>query len=437
MLAVTRLADPSTLTPTESNFYKNHGGEGHIPVSRRPSSSTSNRFTNAFRIHPPEKHACTPFRIPTDKNHSGAGGTLTTPCLVLFFSFSLMFCPVLPAQTPIPSLKATPQPTSQSPGSAEILKEQDPRLAEAKLLAEKGMVSEAERAVRQYLDKNKDSAFGHFLLGYILFREIQESAGVKSGTPAAAYSEKVADGSDTGTREANAKASLAEYTEGAKYHDPSALDLKIVALDYVLLGDYPHADKWLTRSLAWNPKDSESWYYLGRTKYNENRFAEAVSAFEQCLKLDPKNVKAEDNLGLSFAGLGLNEEAATAYQTAIAWQAQLLVKNPGPYIDLGSLLLDENKTDEAISNLFQAVEISPRDSKAHETLGKAYARLDQLPKAQTELEKALELSPQSTNLHCMLAPVYRKQGLTEKAKLEFDRCAAMHVTHSSPEPPRP
>src|SRR6266550_8378155 len=137
---------------------------------------------------------------------------------------------------------------------------------------------------RKYLDKNKDSAFGHFLLGYILFREIQESAGVKSGTSAAAYSEKVADGSDTGTREAKAKASLAEYTEGAKYHDPSALDLKIVALDYVLLGDYPHADKWLTRSLAWNPKDSESWYYLGRTKYNENRFAEAVSAFEQCLK---------------------------------------------------------------------------------------------------------------------------------------------------------
>lgn len=192
----------------------------------------------------------------------------------------------------------------------------------------------------------------------------------------------------------------------------------------------------MTRSLAWNPKDSESWYYLGSTNYNENRFAEAVSAFEQCLKLDPKNVKAEDNLGLSFAGLGLNEEAATAYQTAIAWQSQLLIKNPGPCIDLGSLLLDENKTDVAISNLFQAVEISPRDSKAHELLGKAYARLDQLRKAQTELEKALDLSPQSTNPHCMLAPVYRKQGLTEKAKLEFDRCAAMHVTHSSPEPPR-
>jgi len=347
-----------------------------------------------------------------------------------------MFCRVVGAQTPINTLKPTLQGASQSPGSTEISKELDPVLAEAKSLLDKGMVSEAERAVRQYLDKHKDSADSHFLLGYILFREIQESAGVKSGA-GAIYSEKVADRSETGMRETKAKASLAEYTEGAKYRDPSALDLKIVALDYVLLSDYLDADKWLTRSLEWNPKDSEGWYYLGRTKYNENRFTEAVNAFEQCLKLDPTNVKAEDNLGLSYAGLGQNEEAATAYQTAIAWQSQLPVKNPGPHIDLGSLLLDENKTNEAIANLLQAVEISPRDSRAHELLGKAYARLDQLPKAQTELEKALDLSPQSTNLHCMLAPVYRKQGLAEKAKLEFDRCATMHGTHSSPETSRP
>ena len=311
------------------------------------------------------------------------------------------------------------------------------RLADARSLLNKGLVSDAERVARAFLQEHQDSAEAHFFLGYILFKEIQSDAERNASTLRDDYQQSSRPPASSAFQDAVAKASLAEFTEGAKYHSPSAFDLKIVALDYVLLGDYADADKWLTRSLAWNPQDSEGWYYLGRTKYNENRFAEAVSAFEQCLKLDPKNVKAEDNLGLSFAGLGLNEEAATAYQTAIAWQAQLLVKNPGPYIDLGSLLLDENKTDEAISNLFQAVEISPRDSKAHETLGKAYARLDQLPKAQRELEKALELSPQSTNLHCMLAPVYRKQGLTEKAKLEFDRCAAMHVTHSSPEPPRP
>jgi Flp pilus assembly protein TadD len=175
---------------------------------------------------------------------------------------------------------------------------------------------------------------------------------------------------------------------------------------------------------------------LGRTKYNENRFAEAITAFQQSLKLDPQNVKSEDNLCLALAGLGRNDEAAVAYQQAIAWQAQSAVKNPGPSIDLGSLLIDENRLQEAVAYLLQAIETAPGESRGHELLGKAYARMEELPKAQTELEKAVAISPQSANLHCMLAPIYRKQGLAEKAKAAFDRCAAMTGSHSVPETPR-
>jgi len=217
---------------------------------------------------------------------------------------------------------------------------------------------------------------------------------------------------------------------------PTAADLKVVAFDYVLRGDYFDADKWLTKMLEWAPNDSDGWYHLGRTKYTENRFAEAISAFQQCLKLDLKNVKAEDNLGLSFAGLGRNDEATAAYQQAIAWQAQSTAKYPGPYIDIGNLLIDENRPQDALTFLLQATEIARGDSRAHELLGKAYTRLEELPKAQAELEKAIELSPQTPNLHCMLAPVYRKQGLAEKAKIEFDRCAALAGSQSVSETPR-
>jgi Flp pilus assembly protein TadD len=99
--------------------------------------------------------------------------------------------------------------------------------------------------------------------------------------------------------------------------------------------------------------------------------------------------------------------------------------------------MDQNRSGDALSHLLQAVEIAPLESRAHELLGKAYTRLEQFQKAQTELEKAIELSPQSSHLHCLIAPVYRKQGLAEKAKAEFDRCAAMAGTRSAPETPRP
>ena len=319
-------------------------------------------------------------------------------------------------------------------------------LTYAKILFRQAKFTEADRAVRQYLKDHPDSANGHFLLGHILFREIQALATVETQFPSQTHgpmasartmSPTSSEPSVPKSTQEMAKASLAEFTAGARFHDPSAADLKIVALDYVLLGDYQDADKWLTKMLEWAPNDSEGWYYLGRTKYNENRFAEAISAFEQCVKLDPQNVKAEDNLGLALAGLGRNEEATAAYQQAISWQAQSLTKNPGPYIDFGGLLIDENRPQDAVSFLLRAIEISPNESRAHELLGKAYTRIEDFSKAQAELEKAIELSPQAPNLHCMLAPVYRKQWLAEKAKVEYERCAALTGTHSTPQEPRP
>ncbi|GAC1437606.1 MAG: hypothetical protein NVS1B11_01860 [Terriglobales bacterium] len=153
-------------------------------------------------------------------------------------------------------------------------------LQQAKSFLQSGDLSSAERTTRSYLQAHANFADGHFLLGNILFRETKP------------------------------KESLAEYTEAARFHDPSAFDLKVVALDYVLLGDYADADKWFTKSLQDNPKDSQAWCYLGRTKYKESKLDDAVGAFRQCLKLEPKNVKAEDNLGCLMKGLAAQRKGS-------------------------------------------------------------------------------------------------------------------------------
>jgi cytochrome c-type biogenesis protein CcmH/NrfG len=185
------------------------------------------------------------------------------------------------------------------------------------------------------------------------------------------------------------------------------------------------------------PNDADGWYYLGRAKYSENRFDEAVDAFEHALKLSAGNVKCEDNLGLAYAGLNRTSEALAAYKTAIDWQSQSTPKSPAPFIDIADLLLDQSRAADAIDYLQQALAISPNDPKAHELMGKAYVRLDDLPKAQGELDRALQLAPQNKNVHCMLAPVYRKQGQPEKAKAESEACSALAGSNSIAETPRP
>lgn len=361
-------------------------------------------------------------RINTSKKHRGATGAVS---LLAFFFFC--FCGPSFAQQSIKTL----EPTRASSADPHPL---DAELVEAKSRLERGQAKEAEPILRAYIAKYPGSADAHFLLGLALFKEIREIATASTVDNSGA---KLPNSPAANFREGKAKASLAEFSAGAKYRAPSASDLKIVALDFVLLGDYPDAGKWLTKVLEWTPNDSEGWYYLGRTKYNEDRFEEAVHAFEQSLKLDPKNVKTEDNLGLAYARLDRIDAAISAYRTAMEWQKDAPTKNAGPFIDLGALLLDQNRAQESIAYLREAIQIAPQYFKAHELLGKAYARLEDFPQAETELEKAVQLAPENANLSCMLGPVYRKQGLADKAKVQLDRCASLNGSHSSPEQPRP
>src|SRR5690349_2279833 len=117
-------------------------------------------------------------------------------------------------------------------GLAQASDQTDALLADAKNFFRQSKFMEADRAVRQYLESHQNSADGHFLLGHILFREIQAEAildrqlalqgqggmgGGMAPTP---------DPSLPKDREEKAKASLEEFTSGAKYRKPSADDLK-------------------------------------------------------------------------------------------------------------------------------------------------------------------------------------------------------------------
>ncbi len=199
----------------------------------------------------------------------------------------------------------------------------------------------------------------------------------------------------------------------------------MVGSDYVVLGDFADADKWFTKVVEWTPQDVQAWYNLGRTKYNENRFDQAIAAFKRTLELDPVNVKAEDNLGLSYQAEGHNDEAIAAYRRAIELQQNASTKDQGPYLNLGSLLIETERTQEAVPLLLEALAISGSDFRAHRELGKAYLRLSQFDNARGELQTAIELAPQNAPLHFMLAQVYRKLGLPDKAKAETERYTAL------------
>jgi len=85
-----------------------------------------------------------------------------------------------------------------------------------------------------------------------------------------------------------------------------------------------------------------------RAKYNENRFEEAIQAFQKCLKLRPRYALAADGLGLSYEGLNRIADAISWLENAISWQEDGERKSPEPYTDLGDLLSQQARFDEAL-----------------------------------------------------------------------------------------
>ena len=279
-------------------------------------------------------------------------------------------------------------------------------LAKPRALLTEGRLADAQAALQEFLKDQPNFADAHFLLGYVLFRE-----------------QKATD-------------SLAEFTAGARTRRPRADELNAVASDYVLLGDFADADKWYTEVIVEKPDDAETWYLLGRTKYNENAFPAAVTCFERSLALRPKNVEAENNLGLAWQGLNNAEKARAAYQTAIDWQGAAPA-DPQPFLNLGTMLADASDFDRALPHLRKAAELSPDNPKVHEELGHVYAAQQNLPRAQAELERAVALSPKTSALHFKLGQIYRREGMADRAQQEFALCEKLNSTHSSSSTPNP
>jgi tetratricopeptide (TPR) repeat protein len=265
----------------------------------------------------------------------------------------------------------------------------DALLYRAKSLVNLGDFAGAHDSLDSYIAAHPTSDDALYLLGYVAFRQDHP------------------------------KESLQDFARAAKLKPPEASDLKIAALDYVLLNDYNNAARYLDQSLALNPSDLEARYHLGRVRYQQNQFDAAIAAFQQVLQHDPQNVKAEENLGLCFEAKNQNEAAIAAYKKAIEFDSASTVQTEQPYLDLGKLLTTLNRATEAVPVLSRATAIQPKSPIAHYELGRAQFALNQFRDAQSQVEKAAELDPQNSSAHYLLGRIYKRIGKKEEAAAQF------------------
>lgn len=273
-----------------------------------------------------------------------------------------------------------------------------PGKTDALLFAAKAFVhlekyADADHSLHAYLGERPDSPEALYLLGYVLNRENRPAE------------------------------SLAVYTKAAALQPPLGDDLKVVGLDYVLLNDYADAIHWLEKAVQLDSQNYEAWYFLGRAYYTRTRIAEAGEAFKKALQLKPHDWKAENNLGLVLEAEARPAEAIEAYRSAIAWEQTEAAQSEQPYLNLGSILLDQDRSEEALPSLEQAAKLGATNPVCHLKLGIAFLRLSKLEEAQKELEAAAQLDPENAATHFQLGKLYKAMHAMDRAQKEFARAA--------------
>jgi protein O-mannosyl-transferase len=205
------------------------------------------------------------------------------------------------------------------------------------------------------------------------------------------------------------------------------------------------------------PDSADAWFYLGYAYHGLHQDADARSAYEKAVQLNPELYQAQANLGLLlFAmkdvpgalphlqkavalkpgdarphldlGIALDASGQTAAADAELRQAlQLDPKLEAAAYQLGKLELDQKQYNVAAEDFAKAVAVNPGHAEAEVGLASAYEGLAQAAEAEQHFEKYLKLQPTDASVRFHLARLYLQENKTDLALAHLQQLVQTHV----------
>jgi tetratricopeptide (TPR) repeat protein len=174
-------------------------------------------------------------------------------------------------------------------------------------------------------------------------------------------------------------------------------------------------------SAAAKSSSEQSLYDAGLKEYDNRNYDSAAELLESLVAQDPKLKGAWNDLGRTYAALGLQDKAIAAYHKAI----ELDPSDPYAYNNLGNVLFMQKNYEDAAKAFEKQIAINPDDQYAHANLGRLYLEKEQYEKAVPELERASELTPENSKVQGALGTAYFNLGKSDQAVAAYDRAAEL------------
>ncbi len=168
-------------------------------------------------------------------------------------------------------------------------------------------------------------------------------------------------------------------------------------------------------ALRLNPESMSSRTALGQLLFAQRKYAEAAREFEGVLNLKPYWGPAQLGLGKALEALGRGAEAQTHYRKAL----QNRIRTPGSFKALGQFCFEKKWYSEAATNFADALSLDPSDAATQVNLGLTLALLGRPADARGHYAEAVRLDPNLAEARMRLGTALGQAGNDAAALEQF------------------
>ncbi len=168
---------------------------------------------------------------------------------------------------------------------------------------------------------------------------------------------------------------------------PNFMEAKLnLASAYIAQESYDKALEVYNIMQKENQSPAEVWVMKGQVELARNKFKEAITNFDQAIKIDESNPKTLHAIGNAYLQTDDLENAIAKYSKAIEMEEVSAF-----YTDRASAYLKQTEYRKAIADYDKAISLDKNNARAFTNRGKAYFELQEYKKAISDFDKALEL----------------------------------------------
>lgn len=188
-------------------------------------------------------------------------------------------------------------------------------------------------------------------------------------------------------------APMAEPTPIAAVPKPDVIPILEHGNQLLEQKDYPGARAEYEKALAQVPDNPIILRAIAQTYYGEKKVDEAIATLKKVVELDPNDATAL----LLLANLQIEKGNLDEGKATLAKAPADAVKDPSMYTNIGILLLNKKKPEDAWTYFDQAVKLAPTEADGYYYRGMAAYQSKKKAEAKADFQKYVELAPQGEN----------------------------------------